>query len=87
MKKINEVSNYVADLIRRYKLSTTLINGPHPSPIERINNMYRFDLYYKFPNGEDKIIEIIKKVLINNEYNINLEGITLKITLDPQSYF
>lgn len=87
MKKINEVSNYVAALIRRYKLSTTLINGPHPSPIERINNMYRFDLYYKFPNGEDKIIEIIKKVLINNEYNINLEGITLKITLDPQSYF
>lgn len=49
--------------------------------------MYRFDLYYKFPNGEDNIIEIIKKVLINNEYNINLEGITLKITLDPQSYF
>lgn len=87
MKKITEISNYIAALIRKNKLSTTLINGPHPSPIERINNMYRFDLYYKFPNGEDKIIDIVKKVLINNEYNINLEGITLKITLDPQSYF
>ena len=49
--------------------------------------MYRFDLYYKFPVGEDKIIRIIKKVLINNDYNINLEKITMKITIDPQNYF
>lgn len=86
-KKITEISNYISALIRNYKLSTTLINGPHPSPIERINNMYRFDLYYKFPVGEDKIIRIIKKVLINNDYNINLEKITMKITIDPQNYF
>lgn len=86
-KKITEISNYISALIRNYKLSTTLINGPHPSPIERINNMYRFDLYYKFPAGEDKIIRIIKKVLINNDYNINLEKITMKITIDPQNYF
>ncbi len=85
--KITEISNYITALIKKHKLNDVLINGPHPSPIERINNMYRFDLYYKFKNGEDEIINIVKKVLINNEYNINLDGITVKITLDPQNYF
>lgn len=86
-KKIMEISSYINALIRKYKLSDVIIIGPHPSPVERINNMYRFDLYYKFPKKEEKIIDIVKEVINENKFNLNFAGFTIKLTLDPQSYF
>ncbi|MDY6064785.1 MAG: primosomal protein N' [Finegoldia sp.] len=86
-KKIMEISSYINALIRKYKLSKTLVIGPHPSPIERINKMYRFDIYYKFPHNEEKIIDIVKEVINENRFNLNFAGFTIKVILDPQSYF
>ena len=86
--KIFEIQRYIQNNILKYKLENIETIGPNPSPINRINNLYRFDINMKYgKENKDLIVMIIKDILINNKYNIDLTGYRLSITLNPVSFY
>lgn len=64
-----------------------LISGPHPSPIERINDFYRFDINYKVNQNIDEFKKILKEIILYNKYNIDLINVRISIGINPISTF
>ncbi|MDO5018286.1 MAG: primosomal protein N' [Lagierella massiliensis] len=60
--------------------------GPNPSPISRINNRYRFYTHYKYKGNEELIKNIFRSILLENKYNIDLQGYKLSLTLNPTNF-
>lgn len=73
-----DIYNKYGDEFRNY------IIGPYPAPLERIKNNYRYQIIVK---SEDKYLDglktLIYRVCINNEYNLDMEGIKLSIDINP----
>ena len=86
-EKAFEISKYINNELKRKKITDIKLIGPNPSPIDRINNMYRFDIIYKFNAKSNDIINIIEKIVKDNVYNIDLDGYRTNITIDPISFF
>lgn len=60
-----------------------IIVGPSPSPIERINNQYRFQILLKY-KSEPNLIDVLHR--INEHYNARYkkDKLSLKIDVDPK---
>lgn len=85
-EKIFELSK----LLQKELLSNVgdfFLSGPNPSPIEWINNWYRFEVNYKFPVGENSFKEVFRRVLNNNEYKIDWKGFRVTTTINPGSFY
>lgn len=86
--KIFEIQRYIRNNIIKYNIGDIEIIGPNPSPISRINNFYRFDINMKYKKENKNLINnLIKDILIDNKYNIDLTGYKLSITLNPVSFY
>ncbi len=71
--------------IERDKLDDFII-GPYPAPLERIKNNYRWQILIKSDKSNLKSLKtIVKRVCINNHYNLNMENIKFSIDIDPNS--
>lgn len=86
-EKAFEISKYINNDIKRNNINDVKLIGPNPSPIDRINNMFRFDITYKFNSNSNDIIKVIERIVKDNIYNIDLEGYRVNITIDPISFF
>ncbi|QQK07763.1 primosomal protein N' [Miniphocaeibacter halophilus] len=85
--KLFEILRYIQNNIKKEKLKNIEIIGPNPSPVNRINDFFRFDIHFKFEKNDLDFLKIIKRVLIEDEYKINLTGFKLSITVNPISFF
>ncbi|MFY9284808.1 MAG: primosomal protein N' [Miniphocaeibacter sp.] len=85
--KLFEILRYIQNNLRREKIKNIEIIGPNPSPVNRINDYYRFDIHFKFEKDNLEFLKIIKRVLIEDEYKINLTGFKLSMTVNPISFF
>lgn len=60
------------------------ITGPYPAPIEKIKNDYRWILVLKIKKDSDeKLKNIIYRVCISNEYNLDMKNNRINIDIDP----
>ena len=84
--KALEIGQKILGELNRKKLNV-LISGPHPSPIERINDFYRFDITYKVDQNIDDFKEILKEILLLNKYNIDFSQMKIGISINPVSFF
>ncbi len=92
LKKVMDTTHKVYNLI--YKLASHIedkdkgnyIIGPNPAPLEKIKNNFRWHIILK---TEEKDIntfkKIIKGVLIDNEYKLDLKDIRTSIDINPNS--
>lgn len=82
MKRVIEGSHYVHQALSRELSSRSIIIGPAPSPIERINNQYRFQVLLKYKN-EPNLMNILKAL---DDYFFETykdDGLSLKIDINP----
>ncbi|HLR21360.1 MAG TPA: primosomal protein N' [Tissierellaceae bacterium] len=62
------------------------IIGPYPAPLERIKNNYRYQILIKSQIEElDKIKDLVYKVCISNEYNLDMKDLKISIDINPIS--
>ncbi len=62
------------------------IIGPNPAPLEKIKNNYRWHIILKTEKQNmDSFKSILKRVLIQNEYNLNIKDIKISIDINPNS--
>lgn len=62
------------------------IIGPHPAPLEKIKNNYRWNIIIKSDKQYMRSFKnILKRVLINNEYNLSIKDIKISIDINPNS--
>ncbi|MDO5754718.1 MAG: primosomal protein N' [Tissierellia bacterium] len=80
-----EISKHIQNELKNNKISV-LMTGPNPSPIERVNNYYRFDLHYKIHSHLEEIKKTMKRVLLLNTHHLRFEGIRINIMIDPISF-
>lgn len=73
-------SNEIARVLRKY-LASSVILGPAPHSIFKINNTYRFQIIIKYKK-EDKLYEILNK--IDNHYR-KLNDLKIDIDFNPNS--
>lgn len=86
--KIFEIQKYIRNSFYKNNVNNIEIIGPNPSPVSRINNYFRFDINIKYRKENKSLINhIIKDILINNSYNIDLTGYKLSITPNPVSFY
>ncbi|WP_099203056.1 primosomal protein N' [Miniphocaeibacter massiliensis] len=85
--KLFEIQKYIQNEILKSNLKDIELIGPNPSPVNRINNFYRFDINIKIKDENEEIVRIIKEILIDNKYKLDLNGFKLSTTIDPISFF
>ncbi len=62
------------------------IIGPHPAPLEKIKNNYRWNIIIKSDKEHmSSFKNTLKRVLIDNEYNLNIKDIKISIDINPNS--
>ncbi len=62
------------------------IIGPYPAPLEKIKDNFRWQIILKSKKQDIKSFKtLLKRVLIDNEYKLNMEGINISIDIDPIS--
>lgn len=82
-----KINKFIQNELNLEKINSVQIIGPKPSPIDKINNLYRYDLIYKFKPDNKKIIKIINKIINDNVKNIDYSNYRVNITIDPISFF
>lgn len=62
------------------------IIGPNPAPLEKIKNNYRWHIILKTEKENmDSFKTLLKRVLIDNEYNLNIKDVKISIDINPNS--
>lgn len=85
-QKLFELQQHIQAELRENNIKEIEIIGPNPSPISRINNRYRFYTFYKYKDNNKKIKEIFKSILVDNKYNVDLQGYKLSLTFNPTNF-
>lgn len=85
-QKLFELQQHIQAELRENNIKEIEIIGPNPSPISRINNRYRFYTFYKYKGDNKKIKEIFKSILVDNKYNVDLQGYKLSLTFNPTNF-
>ncbi len=85
-QKLFELQQHIQAELRENNIKEIEIIGPNPSPISRINNRYRFYTFYKYREENEKIKEIFKSILVDNKYNVDLQGYKLSLTFNPTNF-
>ncbi len=84
-KKIYSIIIREAQWIGKDTLNSFVI-GPNPAPIEKIKNNYRWQIIIKSNNNHMKASkDLIKRVCIDNENNLDLRDIKISISINPNS--
>lgn len=82
MKRVIEGSHYVHQALANELSTRAIVIGPAPSPIERINNQYRFQILLKY-KSEPGLIDVLKEL---DDYffdTYKADGLSLKIDINP----
>lgn len=82
MKRVIEGSHYVHQALTRELSTRAIIIGPAPSPIERINNQYRFQILLKY-KSEPTLIDMLKELDDYFFETYKADGLSLKIDINP----
>lgn len=71
--------------IKKYNKKDFII-GPYPAPLEKIKNNFRWQIILK---SEKKYMDtfktLLKGVLVDNKFKLNMEDINISIDIDPNS--
>lgn len=60
--------------------------GPYPAPLEKIKDNFRWQIILKSEKENmDSFKTLLKRVLINNEFKLNMEDININIDINPNS--
>ncbi len=87
-ESINKMGRLLKENIHWLDLEeiNNIMSGPYPAPLEKIRNQFRWQIILKI---EDKYMnlmkETIKKICLENEYNINMKDIKMSIDINPNS--
>lgn len=83
VKKCLEATTHIHKELVDSVTDKAIIVGPSPSPIERINRQYRFQILLKY-KSEPNLIDVLHK--INEYYNerYKKDKLSLKIDVDPK---
>ena len=83
VKKCLEATTHIHKELVDSITDKAIIVGPSPSPIERINRQYRFQILLKY-KSEPNLIDVLHK--INEYYNerYKKDKLSLKIDVDPK---
>lgn len=82
MKRVIEGSHYVHQALSRELSTRAIVIGPAPSPIERINNQYRFQILLKYKT-EPTLIDMLKELDDYFFETYKADGLSLKIDINP----
>lgn len=82
MKRVIEGSHYVHAALTAELTERAIIIGPAPSPIERINNQYRFQILLKY-KSEPRLIDVLKQLDDYFFETYKADGLSLKIDINP----
>lgn len=85
-QKLFELQQHIQAELRENEIRDIEIIGPNPSPISRINNRYRFYTFYKYKDNNEEIKQIFKSILVDNKYNVDLQGYKLSLTFNPTNF-
>lgn len=72
--------------LKKYKVGV-YATTPHPSPIAKIKNKYRYDLIYKIKDQEETVKNCFRNVLLLNLYNIDFKGSSISLSINPNNLF
>lgn len=62
------------------------IIGPNPAPLEKIKNNYRWHIILKAKKEDiDSFKTVLKRVIMYNEYKLNIKDIKISIDINPNS--
>ena len=75
-----EKSNEIASILRKY-LTSSIILGPAPHSIFKINNTYRFQLIIKYKK-EDKLYEVLNKI---DDHYRKFNNLKIDIDFNPNN--
>ncbi|MGM0395801.1 MAG: primosomal protein N' [Bacillota bacterium] len=79
-------SRDLEEMINSSDTKSIEVLGPHPAPLERINNNYRWQILLKFDyNDNESIKQIIDRVYINGKDKIKYDDLKISIDINPSS--
>lgn len=82
MKDVIEGSHQVHKALSAHMSQTSIIVGPAPSPIERINNQYRFQILLKYKR-ESGLMDVLQTLDDHFFETYKERGLSLKIDINP----
>lgn len=82
MRDVIEGAHHVHKTLNSAMSQTSIIVGPAPSPIERINNHYRFQILLKYKR-EQGMMEVLQKLDDYFFETYKARGLSLKIDINP----
>ena len=87
VKRSMEYSSYLLKrLVKKEELDSVEIMGPHPAPLERINNNFRWQILIKFGYNDTKSMKnLIRRVYITDREKNKFGNIKISIDIDPSS--
>lgn len=63
-----------------------LIIGPYPAPLEKIKKNYRWQIILKSKKEDmNSFKNLLKRVLIDNEFNLKIKNVKISIDINPNS--
>ncbi|MFC4404629.1 primosomal protein N' [Gracilibacillus xinjiangensis] len=80
--KAMEVTKTISRLLYKHLSSAATILGPTPSPIERINNRYRYQCMIKY-RDEPNQRTVIRKILQHYYEDIQKNDLTIQVDFEP----
>ncbi|SER05106.1 replication restart DNA helicase PriA [Gracilibacillus ureilyticus] len=80
--KAMEVTKTISRLLYKHLSDSVTILGPTPSPIERINNRYRYQCMIKYRDEPDQR-KVIRKILRHYYDEIQKNDLTIQVDFEP----
>lgn len=82
MADVIEGAHHVHQTLSQQMSNTSIIVGPAPSPIERMNKQYRFQILLKYKR-ESGLIDVLKALDDHFFETYKAKGLSLKIDINP----
>ena len=83
VRKCLEATTHIHKALVANVTDKAIIVGPSPSPIERINNQYRFQILLKYKN-EPNLLDVLHEINLHYNELYKKEKLSLKIDVDPK---
>ncbi len=82
IRKCLKATSHIHDTLIQKVSDQSIIVGPSPSPLERINRQYRFQILLKYKR-EPELLEMLNSLDEHYHEAYRTEGISLRIDVDP----
>lgn len=83
VQKCLEATTHIHKTLVDNVTDKAIIVGPSPSPIERINNQFRFQILLKYKNEPD-LLNVLHEINLHYNELYKKEKLSLKIDVDPK---